>query len=71
MLVNDELYNIGLNAVLGGITMDFKLIREKIEHLKQLLDELIELHGMQSKEVLKCSQELDVFICNSYKIKSK
>lgn len=51
--------------------MDFKLIREKIEHLKQLLDELIELHGMQSKEVLKCSQELDVFICNSYKIKSK
>jgi hypothetical protein len=51
--------------------MDCKLIREQIESLKKHLDKLIELYGMQSKEVLKCSQKLDVLICHSYKIKSK
>lgn len=46
--------------------MDCKLIWDKIESLKQQLNELIELHGTQSKEVLNCSQKLDVLICSSY-----
>lgn len=51
--------------------MEGKLIWEKIEYLKRQLDRLIEIYGTQNKEVLKCSQELDVLICSSYQIKSK
>ncbi|MDF2521596.1 MAG: Spo0E like sporulation regulatory protein [Clostridia bacterium] len=47
--------------------MEHKLIRDKIEYLKQKLNKLVELHGTQSKEVLKCSQELDLLIVTSYK----
>jgi hypothetical protein len=49
-----------------------KLLAEKIDQLRERLYKLIELYGTQNQEVLKCSQELDVLICNSYiKIRSK
>jgi hypothetical protein len=49
-----------------------KLLLEKIELLRERLHKLVELYGTQNQEVLKCSQELDILIYNSYiKIKGK
>lgn len=43
-----------------------KLLPSKIDQLRERLYKLIELYGPQNKEVLSCSQELDVFIYYSY-----
>lgn len=48
-----------------------KLLMKRIEMLKERLCKLIELYGTQNNEVLKCSQELDMLICNTYITKSK
>lgn len=47
--------------------MGNKLIQRRIEYLKCKLNNLIELNGTKNNEVLKCSQRLDVLICNAYK----
>jgi hypothetical protein len=67
----DEFYKQGKFVILGGVIMK-KLLAEKIDQLRERLYKLIELYGTQNQEVLKCSQELDILICNSYiKIRSK
>lgn len=49
-----------------------KLLLKKIELLRERLHKLIDLYGTQNQEVLRCSQELDILIYNSYiKIRSK
>ncbi|MDF2841041.1 MAG: Spo0E like sporulation regulatory protein [Clostridia bacterium] len=48
-----------------------KLLCKRIEFLKEKLCKLIELYGTQNQEVLKCSQELDRLIFNSYITQSK
>ena len=48
-----------------------KLLTKKIDQLRGKLYKLIELHGPQNQEVLKCSQELDSLIYNSYKNKEQ
>jgi len=48
-----------------------KLLTKKTEKLREKLSKLIELYGVQNQEVLRCSQELDILIYSSYKVKSK
>jgi hypothetical protein len=48
-----------------------KLLMKRIEILKEKLCKLIDLYGTQNHEVLKCSQELDMLIFNSYIKQSK
>lgn len=51
--------------------MQYKLLCKKIERLRERLNKLIELYGTQNKEVIRCSQKLDLLIYSSYKTKSK
>ena len=48
-----------------------RLLTNKIDQLREKLYELIELYGPQNQEVLRCSQELDNLIYNSYKRKEQ
>ncbi len=43
--------------------MDKEEICKKIEVLRESLHYLIMKYGVESKEVLKCSEELDELIC--------
>lgn len=43
-----------------------KLLVSKIDQLREKLYKLIELHGPQNQEVLRCSQELDILVNNAY-----
>lgn len=51
--------------------MPCKLLFNKIEKLRARLNKLIERYGTSSKQVLKCSQELDTLIHSSYITKNK
>lgn len=48
-----------------------KFLSKKIENLKGKLNKLIDAYGTQNPEVLKCSQQLDLLIYNTYKTKGK
>jgi hypothetical protein len=43
----------------------------KIDQMREKLYKLIELYGPQNQEVLRCSQELDNLIYNTYRNKEQ
>jgi hypothetical protein len=48
-----------------------KLLTNKLDQLREKLYKLIELYGPENQEVLKCSQELDNLIFDTYKNKEQ